>query len=119
MNGNVAWMLELQVRDGREDDLRALITEMVRATHDDEPGTLDYEWSTSADGKVCHIYERYADSAAVLAHLGTFGERFARRFLAAVKPTRCVVYGSPDAAARRALAAMNPIYMEPAAGFRR
>ena len=67
-------MLELEVQDGRENDFRALMTEMIRATEANETGTLSYEWSTSADGKQCHIYERYADSTAVLAHLATFGE---------------------------------------------
>ena len=55
MNSHVAWMLELQVQDGRENDLRALMTEMVSATDANEPGALNYEWSTSSDGKQCHL----------------------------------------------------------------
>lgn len=55
MNSHVAWMLELQVQDGRENDFRALMTEMVSATDANEPGALNYEWSTSPDGKQCHL----------------------------------------------------------------
>ena len=119
MNNYVSWMLELEVQQGREGALRDLMPEMVNATKTNEAGTLDYEWSTSADGKQCHIFERYVDSAAVMTHLGTFGERFAGRFLEILKPVRFVVYGSPSAAVREALAGFSPVYMEPLGGFSR
>jgi len=119
MSSNVSWMLELEVQPGREGDLKALMAEMVGATQANEPGALNYEWSTSADGKRVHLHERYADSAAVMTHLGTFGERFAERFLAILKPVRFVVYGSPDAAVRGALADFGPVYMQDLGGFTR
>jgi quinol monooxygenase YgiN len=119
MSGQVSWILELQIRQGRENDLRNLAAEMVEATKTNEPGTLDYEWSISADGKRCHIFERYADSAALLAHAATFGERFAGRFMAILTPVRFVVYGSPTADARDAIADLQPVYMQPVGGFSR
>jgi quinol monooxygenase YgiN len=112
-------MLELHVQPGREKDFRVLMEEMVGATQANESGTLNYEWSRSADGKVCHIYERYVDSAAVMTHLGTFGERFAGRFLELLKPVRFVVYGSPSTEVKDALAGFNPIYMQAVGGFSR
>jgi quinol monooxygenase YgiN len=119
MNSEVSWILELQVQDGRENDVRPLIADMVSATQANEPGTLAYEWSTSADGKLCHLYERYVDSAAVMTHLGTFGERFADRFLTVFKPVRFVIYGSPSVAVKEAIAGFGPVYMQSAAGFSR
>ena len=119
MSSYVSWMLELDVQEGRESDFRALMAEMVGATKTNEAGTLDYEWSTSADGKRCHIFERYVDSAAVLTHVGTFGERFAGRFLEILKPVRFVVYGSPSTAVQDALAGFEPVYMQPTGGFSR
>lgn len=119
MKSEVAWILELQVQDGRENDSRVLMAEMVSATEASEPGTLNYEWSLSADGKLCHIYERYTDSGAVMTHLTTFGERFAGRFQEVLQPLRVIVYGSPSAAVKDALAELNPMYMESAAGFSR
>jgi quinol monooxygenase YgiN len=119
MSNHVFWMLELDVQVGRENDFLVLVAEIISATKANEAGTLDYEWSTSADGKRCHIFERYVDSAAVLTHLGTFSERFAGRFLKILKPVRLVVYGSPSTAVRDALAGFNPVYMQPAGGFSR
>lgn len=119
MSNQVSWMLELEVQEGRESDFRALMAEMVAATKANEAGTLDYEWSMDADGRRCHIFERYSDAAAVLTHLGTFGEKFASRFLEVLRPVRFVVYGVPSAAVRDALAGFNPVYMQPAGGFSR
>lgn len=119
MNGNVAWMLELTIQSGRGDDFRALMTEMVAATKANEPGTLAYEWSISPDGTTCHIWERYADSAAAMIHAGTFGAKYAGRFLEVARPVRQVVYGSPSPELRAALAGFGPVYLEPAAGFSR
>ncbi len=119
MSSQVSWIFELEVQEGRQKDLRDLIAEMVSATQANEPGTLDYEWSISADGKQCHIFERYADSAAVLTHGEAFSKNFAGRFLEILKPVRMVIYGSPSAAVREAMADFQPVYMEFAGGFSR
>jgi|APGre2960657423_1045063.scaffolds.fasta_scaffold02069_3 quinol monooxygenase YgiN len=119
MAGSVSWVLELQVQEGRSDELRALMEEMVSNTHAQEPGTQHYEWFMTADGRQCHLYARHADSAAALVHCQMFGARFAGRFMSLLTPTRCTVYGSPDASVQRALSVLNPTYMGQAAGFHR
>ncbi|HEV2135577.1 MAG TPA: antibiotic biosynthesis monooxygenase [Terracidiphilus sp.] len=119
MSGEVSWVLELEIYQGRQDDLRKLAAEMIAATKANEPDTLSYEWSISADGKQCHILERYVDSAALLTHVTTFGEKFAGRFLEILQPARFVVYGSPSAAARDAIADFQPVYMQGLGGFNR
>ena len=111
--------LELSLKPGHEAKLAALVSEMVAATSANEAGTLSYEWSLSADGATCHIFERYADSAAVLTHLGAFGEKFAGRFLELLTPVRCSVYGSPSPEVKEGLAVLNPVYMRPVGGFNR
>ncbi len=119
MNSEIFWVLELEFNEGRASDFHVLMTDMVSATYKNEPGTLHYEWNVSADGGICHIFERYADSAAVLKHLANFGENFAERFLAVFRPIRFVVYGSPSDEAKAALAAFHPMYMRSADGFSR
>ena len=119
MATDVSWILEVKVQPGREKDFLDLMNEMVAATHASEPGTLAYEWSTSADGSVCHIFERYADSTAVMTHLATFGEKYASRFLEVLKPVRFVVYGSPNEDVKKALAGFTTVHMTPVGGFSR
>lgn len=119
MSDNVHWVLELTIKDGALDGFKALMNEMVSATQANEPGTLNYEWFIDQAGQTCHLYERYADSAATMTHLGSFGAKFAERFLALAAPTRFVVYGNPNAEVRNALAGFGAVHMTQIAGFAR
>lgn len=119
MNDHVLWLLELAVAPGRQGELNALIQDMVEATRANEPGTRGFEWFLSPDGSVLHILEQYADSVAVLTHVGTFMSVFSKRFLDILTPTRLTVYGRPNAEARAALDGFGASYLEPVGGFRR
>ncbi len=119
MSDAVSWVLELNVKDGQLDAFKALAREMSEATEADEPGTSHYEWFTDAGGKSVHIYERYSDSAATMVHLGTFGAKFAERFLACADPARLTVYGDPSAEVRGALAGLGAAHMTQFDGFAR
>ena len=117
MSTNVFWLLALNVKEGKSEELKKLMGEMVDATNKNEPDTLNYEWFLSDDGKICHLYERYKDSAAMLTHLKNFGENFAERFMGCLEPTGFTVYGNPDAGVKEALAAFSPVFLPPSAGF--
>jgi quinol monooxygenase YgiN len=116
MSDQVSWILQLAVKDGRLEELRTLMDEMVESTRG-EPGALGYQWFVSGDGTAVHIYERYADDAATIAHLGTFGEKFAARFLDVVQPTGFTVYGSPGDDVRKVLDGFGASYLGDLGGF--
>lgn len=118
-SNHVAWMFELVVRDGRDADFRALMTEMVESTKGEESGTLEYEWYVSDDGRRLHLFEIYADADATMAHLATFGQRYMRRFFDILAPERMTLYGDPGERVRGALAQLAPAVLTHAAGFRR
>jgi len=118
MGEQVAWHVELAIKPGALDDFRTLTSEMVEATRG-EPDVLSYERFISADGKVVHVYERYADSAAAVAHLRTFRRTFGDRFVALVDRTRFTVYGTPSAELRGMLDGFGAIYLTPFGGFTR
>jgi quinol monooxygenase YgiN len=118
MSDLVSWSLRMSVRDGRLDDAKALVAEMVEATRS-EPGALIYEYFLGDDGTSCHIYERYTDSDAVMAHLGNFGENFADRFMACFEPTSFSVYGPASADVRDALSAFGVVHLGRLDGFSR
>jgi hypothetical protein len=82
---------------------------------------LNYEWSITEDSQSFHIYERYADSAATMRHLGTFREKFEERLVAAVEPTRFVVYGTPNNEVKESLtlSGLDAVFMTPFGGFAR
>ena len=118
MSNAISWNLQLSVRSGCLDDARSLMNEMVEATRDEE-GTEGYEWFLSGDGTACHICERYADSDAVMVHLGNFGTRFADRFLACFEPNALYVYGEPSDNAQAALDGFSATYFGTFGGFSR
>ncbi len=119
MSNNVFWVLELEIKSGELENFKALMNEMVKTTQADEPNTLNYEWFVTKDNRSCHIFERYVDSAAVMTHLGTFGQKFAQRFMTVLQKTRYTVYGNPSDEVIKALAAFGPVFMTPIGGFAR
>lgn len=114
----VSWVVECSVKDGKLDDFKALMEEMVEGTSA-EPQTLNYEWFVSEDGSTVHIYEKYADSAATVAHVSGFMEKWAGRFMECVDVPRFTVYGSPDDAAREIVAPFGGTYLGHWGGFSR
>ena len=118
MSDTVSWNLQLSVREGRLDDARDLMAEMVESTRG-EAGTLGYEWFLGGGGTACHILERYADSDAAMVHLGNFGDKFAERFLQCFEPTGLCVYGEPSDEARAALDGFGAVYLGTFGGFNR
>ena len=118
MKGQVSWLLEANVKPGELDAFRTLMEEMVEGTSS-EPRTLNYEWYLSDDGGTVHLYEKYADSEAMIAHVNGFLEKWAGRFQACIDVTGFTVYGDPSAPARELLAGFGPTYLGPWGGFAR
>jgi len=117
MSDQISWLLEVEILPGKLDDFRAVARDLIAST-EPEPGTFDYEWHLSPDEKTAHIFERYADSAAMIKHVEGFGN-FAARFMAACRPVRFSIYGKPNAEAKAALADLGPVYFSELGGFSR
>jgi quinol monooxygenase YgiN len=117
MSGSVHWVTEGDIKEGKLDDFKELMAEMVERVRADEPDMLNYEWFLSEDGRHCQVYERYKSSAVAMAYLATYRRSYAERFLAAVTPTRMMVYGDPDDAVRGALSHSDPVYFSTIGGF--
>ena len=117
MSNQISWLLEVEILPGKLDDFRAVARDLIANT-EPETGTLDYEYHLSPDEKTVHIFERYADSAAMLKHVAGF-MNFAARFMAAGRPKSFSVYGKPSDEAKAALADLGPVYFSELGGFSR
>ena len=113
----ISWVFEAAVKPDALDEYGALAREISADNQAAEPGQQIFEWFI--DGQDIHIYERYQDSAAALAHVQRFVENFAARFLSLCTPTRMSVYGEPSDELRVALTGFNPRYLDPLAGYAR
>ena len=107
-------VVELAVRPGQLDNFVELTREMVEATAE-EAGVLAYQRFVGDDGATVHAVERYQSSAAAVAHLETFRERFAERFSRLATRRRFTVYGTASAELKSVLDGFGAIYLEPLA----
>jgi quinol monooxygenase YgiN len=112
MTHEIAWHVELAVRPGQLESFRELTVEMVDfATN--EPGVLAYERFVSADGGTVHVYERYENAAAAIAHLRNFASQFAGRFSALADRKRFTVFGVPNPELEAMLDPLGAVYLTP------
>lgn len=126
MNGNVFFVVELEIQPGQVDDLRAVAEEMVKLANSNEPGTLNYEYFLSEDEGTCHIYERYVDIDALGVHSASFPAELNERSQA-FRPRRLTAYGNVPGEVRaqridpirQAVPGFEAAYMKPLSGFSR
>src|SRR5262245_50931665 len=111
MGNKISWQVDLAVKAGEFDIYRALTREMVEVAKS-EPGTLIYEYFISDDDQRIYVYERYADSAAAVAHLLAAGARFGGRSGQMIEIRRFIVFGTPSAELRAILDRLGATYLE-------
>jgi quinol monooxygenase YgiN len=116
MGEEISWHVELRVRPGQLDNFRTLTGEMVAVTRR-EPGVLSYQRFVSEDGTTVHLYERYSDSGAAVAHLEAFAKRFADRFSTMVERKTFSVFGDPSAELKAMLDRFDAMYLKPFGGL--
>ena len=115
--GSIALVVTGEVLPGQMDNFRSLVTRLVAAVAE-EPGTLVYEFSFQPDEKTYNVLEVYRNSEALAAHLKHVTDTDFLKELGQVRKTLSgVVFGSPDAQVKQALARLNPVYTSPIDGF--
>lgn len=118
MKSMVQWLLVADVVEGKAQELRELVAEMVAGTRD-EPGALIYEWYLNDDETRLEILERYSDNAAAMTHLHNFGANYAERFMAVLASFVFHIHGEVGDDLREALKAFDPAYFKEFDGFTR
>ena len=118
MSDQISWHVELQVKPGQLDALRALTSEMVESTKR-ERGALIYERFISDDSQIVHVFERYIDSTAAVTHLKAFGKMYGGRFSRMVDRKRFTVFGTPTPELKEILDPLGATYVAALSGFSR
>ena len=117
MTDNIYWIIKLNIGEGNIQAIKDLAPAFIEKTKQEE-GALAYEWSVSADGSELHVYERYADSDAALAHLGNVGPMLPELF-ALASPITIEVYGSASDVFKEAVKDFPTNYHSQFDGFSR
>jgi quinol monooxygenase YgiN len=117
-NGNIIFTYTGEVLPGQEEAFKQMVPKLVSAV-EQEPGTMTYEWSMRGDGKTFDVVEIYQDSNAVAAHVKDVVAKFGGDLGKTQKGLKLVVYGNPDAEAKKAIEGLHPDYETPIVGFSR
>jgi quinol monooxygenase YgiN len=114
--GYIATMFTGEVLPGQMDNFKELAAKIVAAAAK-EPGTLVYVWSLRPNQKTYDTVEVYRDSDALMAHGKHIVAEFGKELAQVRKPVSFIVFGSPSAQAKQALAGLHPVYESPIDGF--
>ena len=87
-------------------EFKRMAGEALKATADD-PGVPQYDWFFNQDESKCVVRETYADSDAVLTHLGLIGDLLGR-IIELGGGVQIEVFGSPSDALVKATEALQP-----------
>ncbi|WP_136443863.1 putative quinol monooxygenase [Pacificoceanicola onchidii] len=116
MFDNIGWIVEAKIADGKRDDFKGIVEEIVEATRA-EGGTLNYQYYVADDGDVL-VYERFANEQSAHIHIENWNN-FAERWLAAAPATRMVYIGNIPQSIKDKHAALGPKELKPFGGFAR
>lgn len=105
-----------EVMPGQDEAFKQLVPKIIAAV-EQEPGTRAYQWNMRSDGKTFDVVEIYQDSSAVVAHVKDVRSKFGEELGKTQKTVRLIVYGNPDAEAKKAIEGLHPEYETPFAGF--
>jgi quinol monooxygenase YgiN len=87
--------VSLRVNEGQIDEFKSIAEAMTEGSKA-EPGTLGYEWFSSADYKRQRLVETYLDAAAIEAHFtGAVVQQFVPKLAAVCSVDALEIYGDP------------------------
>lgn len=99
---------KFKIHTGKVAEFKKIATDCVVAVTKNEKGkgAIRYDWFFNPEETVCIVREIYADSNAVLAHMGNVGELLGQLF--AISDFELEVYGNPSEELQKAAAPLNP-----------
>ncbi|WFO16561.1 antibiotic biosynthesis monooxygenase [Cellulophaga baltica 4] len=105
LNKNIAWTVDGKIMNKTK--FNEAMEKITTVTFNEE-GSLNHEWYVAEDQETIHIYERYQDSDAALAHLNVWS-KFAALFLEGATMDTFNVYGNVTPELKSALAGATNI----------
>ncbi len=105
--GNIQLTARFLIHQGKVEEFKSLATQCMDIVREKERDTtLQYDWYFNELNNECVVRETYADSNAVLIHVGNLGELLGG-FLE-ISDFYPEIYGSPSEDLMNVVAAMNP-----------
>lgn len=104
---NIKLTARFLIHEGKEDEFKNIANQCLKIVNEKEKDTtLQYDWYFNEEGNECVIRETYADSKAIMLHLGNLGELIGQFLqIADFYPE---IYGNPSREFLQAVEGMNP-----------
>jgi len=105
--GNIQLTARFLIHEGKEEEFKSIAAQCMNIVKEKEKDTtLQYDWYFNDSNNECVVRETYADSDAILIHIGNLGELLGR-FLE-ISDFYPEIYGSPSEELMNAVGGMNP-----------
>lgn len=104
---SILYVIELEIKEDKEQELRNLIKDMVETTSKDS-GVLYYHWAI--DEGICRTVEHYDSNESTLRHLQMFLAKFAKQYMDMGEVQSCVLYGEPSAEVKEIMDGFATVY---------
>jgi quinol monooxygenase YgiN len=119
-NNNVHFRAEVTIEEGKVEEYKKLVQDMSRAVEANEPDTINYQFYLNKAETECIVWETYASSEAVFAHInGVASQTILPKIHSVSKISRLDVYGNPSVELQKALRSIGPQTYNLFAGFSR
>lgn len=125
MSGSIVYIDRSEIREGKLEQVKAAISELVDFVAANEPQLLSYHFYVNGDGTRMTVVAVHPDSASLEFHMDVAGPVF-RKFTQLIDLSAIEVYGEVSDAARKRLQEKAQMLgrgaalaHEPVAGFSR
>ena len=103
-NNNIHFRAEVTIEEGKKEEYKKLIQDMSRVVEANEPDTINYRFYLNKSETECIVWETYANSEAVLAHInGVASQTILPKVRSVSRISRLDVYGNPSEELQKAL----------------
>jgi quinol monooxygenase YgiN len=111
---------EFIIEEGKTEEYKKLIQDMSRVVEANEPDTINYQFYLNRDETKCIVWETYANSEAVFAHINSIASQTILPKIHSVSNiSRLDVYGNPSEELQKVLTSFSPQIYNLFAGFSR
>jgi quinol monooxygenase YgiN len=103
---NIQITAKFKIHAGKVEEFKKIAADCITAVKKNEKGALQYDWFFSPDQTECVVRETYADSNAVLAHMGNVGDLLGK--LIGLGDFELEIFGNMSEELQNAAAGLNP-----------
>lgn len=88
---------EVTIEEGKKEEYKKMIQDMSRVVEANEPDTINYRFYLNKSETECIVWETYANSEAVIAHInGVASQTILPKVHSVSRISRLDVYGNPS-----------------------